>query len=74
MPIYEYKCIECNTRYEHLSRSFEDKSVPECPSCKSKNVVKLISSFAMAGAGEGYSDNSCESGGGSCCGGSCSAH
>lgn len=74
MPLYEYKCTECNAKYEHLTRSLEDKSIPECPVCHSKNVVKLISAFAMAGGGDGYQESSCESGGGHCCGGSCSAH
>lgn len=43
MPIYEYACKDCNTQFETLVRS---DTVPECPSCHSVQLEKLLSVFA----------------------------
>ena len=40
MPIYEYHCDNCNHDFEYLVFG---KEQPECPSCRGKNVNKLIS-------------------------------
>jgi putative FmdB family regulatory protein len=44
MPIYEYRCVECEERYEELVRVAADP--PPCPSCGSPEVVRLLSVFA----------------------------
>jgi putative FmdB family regulatory protein len=42
MPIYEYRCAECEERFEeYLSTS--DKPTPPCPKCSSKKVERLWS-------------------------------
>ena len=33
MPIYQYVCSKCNTKFE-LRQSFNDESVANCPNCK----------------------------------------
>ena len=33
MPIYQYVCSKCNTKFE-LRQSFNDESVASCPQCK----------------------------------------
>jgi putative FmdB family regulatory protein len=33
MPIYQYVCSKCNTKFE-LRQSFNDESVASCPKCK----------------------------------------
>jgi putative FmdB family regulatory protein len=33
MPIYQYVCSKCNTKFE-LRQSFNDESVAACPKCK----------------------------------------
>jgi putative FmdB family regulatory protein len=59
MPIYEYVCGECEERFEKLVRAWGE--VVACPSCRSEDVEKQLSSFAFAGA-----DGFRPSGGGGC--------
>jgi len=65
MPIYEYACMECESHFEELVRNAE-QAVP-CPECGAANVLKQLSTFAVAGV----SSQPRASGGGGCCGGSC---
>ncbi len=58
MPVYEYRCKECNKDFE-VRQKFSDDPVAECKFC-SGPVEKLISrsSFALKGGGwykDGYS-------------------
>jgi len=46
MPIYEYYCTQCKTRFQHLARQF-DAPTPTCPQCGSQEVEKLISTVNM---------------------------
>lgn len=43
MPIYEYKCNECEEVFEQLTTSVKDSPKVQCPKCKSENVSKLMS-------------------------------
>ena len=49
MPIYEYACRQCATQFEVLVRG---QDVPQCPACKSADLEKALSTFAV-GAGGG---------------------
>jgi putative FmdB family regulatory protein len=40
MPIYEYRCCDCNTSFEVLLRSSE---TVVCPNCGGTSLDKLIS-------------------------------
>lgn len=56
MPIYEFKCLECNEYFEILvTRSTEDEVEMGCPSCRSENFERVLSStnFAMGGSSGG---------------------
>ena len=66
MPIYEYACMECESHFEELVRNAEQAVA--CPDCGAGNVLKQMSSFAVAGVS---SQPSFGGGGGGCCGGSC---
>ncbi|MBN1376511.1 MAG: zinc ribbon domain-containing protein [Dehalococcoidia bacterium] len=33
MPIYQYVCSKCNTKFE-VRQSFNDENIASCPSCK----------------------------------------
>lgn len=44
VPIYEYLCKGCNSRFELLVRG---SRVPECPSCRSTSLEKQLSVFAL---------------------------
>jgi putative regulatory protein, FmdB family len=32
MPIYQYRCLDCNLQFE-LKQSFQDKPIADCPTC-----------------------------------------
>ena len=66
MPIYEYACMECESHFEELVRNAEQ--AVGCPECGAGNVLKQMSSFAVAGVSAQARSSS---GGGGCCGGSC---
>jgi len=55
MPIYEYRCQECQQTFEEWQKDFADRQVP-CPVCGGK-AERLISSssFVLKGGGW-YSD------------------
>jgi putative FmdB family regulatory protein len=70
MPLYEYRCRDCDEKFERYLRAWGDPAV--CPACESGSVEKLLSTFALAAA-----DGSASSpaGGGGCCGrGGCGCH
>ncbi len=46
MPIYEYVCQDCDHQFEYLKFSASDDD-PQCPSCNSPKVRKLISAGAV---------------------------
>ena len=47
MPIYEYKCRECELVFEVLKRSRLSEDTPErCPGCGGEVTEKLFSSFS----------------------------
>jgi putative FmdB family regulatory protein len=45
MPIFEYRCQDCGTRFEKLVRN-SDTDGPVCPSCGDSHVNKELSTFA----------------------------
>ncbi|MBI4889725.1 MAG: zinc ribbon domain-containing protein [Acidobacteria bacterium] len=52
MPIYEYSCQDCGTRFEKLIRRDSDLDSLSCPSCGQQHLAKQHSTFApqMGGA------------------------
>jgi len=52
MPLYEYQCETCGASFE-LLRRITDDSAPQCPSCSSMDVHRLVSqsSFVLKGTG-----------------------
>jgi len=69
MPIYEYRCSECELVFEVLKRSTTaEERAEQCPGCGGEETEKLFSSFAgmvpVAAGGGG-----CPSAGGGGCGG-----
>ncbi len=74
MPVYEYRCRECDTVFE-LRRQMADSGAPAtCPDGH-PDAVKLLSVFAATGrsAGGDASPAPAFSGGGGC-GGACACH
>jgi putative FmdB family regulatory protein len=74
MPIYEYRCVTCDERFEELVRGPDERV--ECSCCGGAEVERLISVFARAGgspaaAQPDYSRLGHHRGAGGCCGGAC---
>jgi putative FmdB family regulatory protein len=44
MPIFEYECRKCAHRFEALVMG---GTRPDCPSCRSRQLAKLVSAFAV---------------------------
>ena len=42
MPIFEYKCEECNIKFEEF-RSLSNTDPVQCPQCNSNKTSKLFS-------------------------------
>jgi putative FmdB family regulatory protein len=59
--------MECESHFEELVRNSEQ--AVGCPECGAHNVLKQMSSFAVAGISS--QPRSSSGGGGGCCGGSC---
>ena len=63
MPIYEYRCQECEHRFEKLILSIdrEPKDLA-CPACGSADAQRLISRVSVS-SGEGAASGSEDEGG-----------
>ncbi len=64
MPLYEYKCRDCQNRFELLVGKTVSDLSPVCPKCGSDRCERLFSTFAAA-IGKSSSAPSC-SGSGNC--------
>jgi putative FmdB family regulatory protein len=81
MPIYEYRCADCDRSFEAFVRPGRDDA--ECPSCHGSKLERELSVFAArngasngdaaAAASAAIASNGRASGGG-CCGGGCGCH
>jgi putative FmdB family regulatory protein len=71
MPLYEFDCDACGKKFEELIRSTTERRRPKCPHCKSPNVRKRFSTFAMSGITPGKGRSNGGGGCASCHSGSC---
>ncbi|NLE75846.1 MAG: zinc ribbon domain-containing protein [Chloroflexi bacterium] len=73
MPIYEYQCTECRTRFQALRRMSQADEPIECPACHGQQTERAVSLFVIfSRSAEGSSVSVSSSGGcASCAGGSC---
>jgi len=53
MPLYEYQCEACNSRFERIQK-FSDPPIETCPACGKGPVRKLLSSPAIQFKGSGW--------------------
>ncbi len=73
MPIYEYICTACETRFEAL-RSFSKADDPiSCDNCQSDETHRAVSAAFAHSGGRVVAGSSASSGCGTCSGGSCSS-
>jgi putative FmdB family regulatory protein len=53
MPLYEYECEACGSRFEKI-RKFSDEPLAVCDKCGKGPVKKLLSSPAIQFKGSGF--------------------
>lgn len=75
MPLYEYYCTDCKTKFELLSAYTKADDGIICQQCHGVHVRRLLSVFAARRGGDGefgdgYSFDDAD--GGCSCGGACS--
>lgn len=58
MPLYEYRCPECQGRFEVIQHLGASAAETACPTCGGKHVERQFSTFAMAGGGSGSGSKS----------------
>ena len=59
MPLYEYRCTTCGSRFEVLRRVGQGPEGLACPTCGRAEVEKEFSTFAGSVAGGGNGGGSC---------------
>jgi putative FmdB family regulatory protein len=47
VPIYEYTCQKCNSKFEQLVRTMSGESKFACPQCGSQRTARTLSVFAV---------------------------
>ena len=47
VPLYDYRCKSCDYEFEALVRGGD---TPECPTCHSRDLERLLSTFAVDSA------------------------
>jgi len=49
MPIYEYHCKQCGSKFEKLVKLSTKASEVECPKCGARRAEKSVSRFGVLG-------------------------
>lgn len=55
MPVYEYRCEQCGTRFEQFVHLSTDSSPKRCPRCGAAQTRKQFSIFSTASTTSGTS-------------------
>ncbi len=78
MALYEYKCAECEERFDLMRPMSAADDPAECPECGSGESRRVISNFASITPGASslntnpmMDDRIARGAGGGCCGGGC---
>lgn len=61
MPIYEYKCKQCDHEMEALQKMSDD-SLTDCPKCGKPELKKMISAAGFRLKGGGWYETDFKSG------------
>ncbi|HHT9110142.1 MAG TPA: FmdB family zinc ribbon protein [Candidatus Brocadiaceae bacterium] len=73
MPIYEFQCKQCNTKFDEYFRSSKERKKLFCPSCQGDSIHKVFSVFGMSTGNSSDGSSSSSSGGcGTCTAPTCS--
>ncbi|MDY6954735.1 MAG: zinc ribbon domain-containing protein [Thermodesulfobacteriota bacterium] len=45
MPLFEFRCVQCNAEFEHIVFSADEEPV-KCPTCGAPHPERLLSVFS----------------------------
>jgi putative FmdB family regulatory protein len=62
MPIFEYKCTNCNNKFEVLHKTSTKTEEVTCPNCNSSKNKKLFSAFNASVESSSYNGSNCSTG------------
>lgn len=71
MPLYEYRCPDCQGRFEVIQHLGTSAAETVCPACGARRVERQLSTFAVAAGGSGASAKSAAESFAGCGGGQC---
>ena len=71
MPIFEYSCDDCGTRFEQLVRRTADANAVRCPACGLDHLTAQYSTFAARSSAGTKSQAAEDCGAGMCGRGMC---
>ena len=54
MPLYKYRCTECDNTFKILQKNGNQEEDPECPACGSLETKREISSVGIRFKGSGF--------------------
>lgn len=76
MPIYEYYCADCQTKFDARRPMAKADEAIQCKQCESMRTSRVLSLFAVGPSGGSSHTAPAPSsgGGGHCCGGACGCH
>jgi putative FmdB family regulatory protein len=63
VPIYEFRCADCEAVFEALRPVGDSGADLRCPKCRSGSVEKIFSVFAAGSGSGGKTASSCGGGG-----------
>ena len=72
MPIYEYRCNQCEREFERYVQTAQ--TAVECPACRSARVTRRLSVVGARTGGGTFAGPGMSGGGGCCGGGGCGCH
>ena len=64
MPLYEYECKACGEMFERRVSFSQADQTQECPTCRSAETKKRVSTFASPGGTTSAAAGGCSSVGG----------
>lgn len=76
MPIYEFKCTECEEFFEVIVMGGADDSLKGCPKCGSNSFERVVSrtNYAMGSGPKSGQNSGVHTQERSCSGGSCKTY
>jgi len=48
MPIYEFYCSDCHTRFSFFARRYDTETEPACPRCERPALKRQVSMFSIS--------------------------